>query len=173
MCKKAIFTIVITLLVAALVAAVCLFPWPVRIDKTLTMTKLDAEGNELGTFDVHFQGKALNYLLREDLVLLEIDPFDGMKNIRTSDAGNAEDGLINRFGKEYGQEYCQLTLDAMRTSANANFVFLNLYFTEALDCFALVCHEANGEDFSYVASASGQYTTREIVEYFNGLVPGK
>ena len=37
-----------------------LFVQSTPIDKTLRMVKLDTEGNELGTFDVHFTGEYFN-----------------------------------------------------------------------------------------------------------------
>ena len=147
-----------------------LFVQSTPIDKTLRMVKLDTEGNELGTFDVHFTGEYLDYLFDEDCVLLTIDPFDGMKNIKTTDTVNDEDGRITRFGKEYGLEYCYLKLDAGTTYAGRfEFVIIRLYFTEEMDRIALACN-SNGQEWTYVASLSGQYTTEEIVDHFGGLI---
>ena len=142
----------------------------IPIDGTLQMVKLDTDGNELGTFDVHFTGEHLVYLFDEDCILLTIDPFDGMKNIKTTDTVNDEDGRITRFGKEHGLEYCQLILDAGTTYAGRfEFVFIRLYFTEEMDRIALACN-SNGQEWTYVASISGQYTTEEIVDHFGGLI---
>lgn len=147
-----------------------LFVQSTPIDETLQMVKLDTDGNELGTFDVHFTGEYLDYLFDEDCVLLTIDPFDGIKNIKTTDTVNDEDGRITRFGKEYGLEYCQLILDGDTTYAGRfEFVFIRLYYTEEIDRIALTCY-SNNQEWTYVASLSGQYTTEEIVDYFGGLI---
>ncbi len=137
------------------------------------MTKLDVQGNELGTFDVHFTGKKLNYLFQEDRYVLEIDDFDSLRGIKISDTGDLRPGgIVSRFGKEEGREFLRLFFAGNGASADAfEWAQLTLLFTEERDCIALTCYY-NDKNWSYVASLSGSYSTQQIIEYFKGLVPG-
>ncbi len=182
--KKTVIITVIILLVAVIVAAAAYhISWPTEIDKTLTMTKLDAEGNELGTFQVHFKGKKLNYLLQESRVLLKIDSFDNIENIETSTVKDTDGkdltGVISRFGQEHGKDYCQLLMEGFSPSSDDfKYVSMTLYFSGDFDRFAFHCLgydvplRDNSAKWSYVGSVSGDYTTEEIAEYFGGLIPG-
>lgn len=170
--KKTVIITVSILLAAVLIAAALYFvPWPTRIDKTLTMTKLDADGNELGTFDVHFTGEKLNYLFQEDRYVLEIDDFDSLRGVKISDTGDLRTGgIISRFGKEHGREFLRLFFGGNGAPGDAfDWAIMDLLFTKELDCIALTCYY-NGKKWSYVTSLSGNYSTPEIVEYFMGLV---
>ncbi|MBQ6997876.1 MAG: hypothetical protein IJN60_05845 [Oscillospiraceae bacterium] len=172
--KKTVVTVIsILLAVIFLAGAVYHFPWPTKIDKTLTMTKLDDEGNELGTFDIHITGTKLNYLFQEERYVLEIDDFDTLRDIKISDTGDLRPGgIISRFGKELGREFLSLSFAGNGAPGDAfDWAIMELTFTEELDCFVLSCRYG-GEKWYYVTSTSGDHTTREIIEYFMGLVPG-
>ena len=175
--KKTVFTIITVLLAAIFIAGVIYhFPWPTQVDTTLTATKLDAEGNELGTFDIHITGKKLNYLFQEERYVLKIDAFDTLTSIKTSDTGNGRTGIpISRFGKKWGiAEHFVLYLAGIDTSVSgSDIVFMDLVFTEEQDRFILICHGSANGNWCYVGSLSGNYTAQQIAEYYPGLLPRK
>ena len=53
-----------------------------------------------------------------------------------------------------------------------DIVLFDVYFTEEMDCFAFRGTAMGQNPVYYIGSASGNYTTQEIIAYFNGLVPG-
>ena len=170
--KKTVFTIIKILLAAIFIAGIIYhFPWPTQVDTTLTATKLDAEGNELETFEIHITGTKLNYLFQEERYVLQIDAFDTLKSIKTHVDGKGRTGIpIRRFGKDWGiEEHFDLGLAGI---SGSEIVFMNLLFTEEQDRYILTCKGSAKGDWCYVGSLSGDYTTREIIEYFMGLVPG-
>ncbi|MBQ7817363.1 MAG: hypothetical protein IJ388_01020 [Oscillospiraceae bacterium] len=175
--KKTVFTIIKILLAAIFIAGVIYhFPWPTHVDKTLTMTKLDAEGNELGTFDIHFTGTKLNYLFQEERYVLTVDAFDTLKSIKTHEDGRGRTGIpIRRFGKDWGiEEHFDLGLAGIDTAVSGSeIVFMSLLFTEEQDRYILTCKGSARGDWSYVGSLSGNYTTQEIAEYYQGYLPKK
>lgn len=182
--KKAVITIVsIVLVVAAIAAALYFIPWPTKIDKTLTVTKLDIEKNEVGTFEIHITGKKLTYLFQEERYLLQIDPFDNIEEIKTTEVstidGKDVTGQPDYFGQEHGMDYRQLRLDGRdRSNDGFKYVSLTLFYSGELDRFAFNCYssdviyDSDLVKWSYVGSVSGDYTTDELVAYFGGLIPG-
>lgn len=162
--RKQLRIVGIILLAAALIAtALYLLPWPTRIDKLLTMTKLDAEGNELGTFDVHITGRQLNYLFQEDRMLLEMDPFDNIEDIKTaeSSSSNGKDttGVISHFGQEHGKNYRLFLLEGYNRSNGLVFVSMNFCLLGDFDnfeelsihCYGTDAVSLNHTKWSYVA----------------------
>lgn len=166
--KKALIGGIILVIVAALLYFI---PWPTRVNLALDAVKLDAEGNEIGTTQIYIKGFMLNYLFREDRLDITIDPFDDLKYVLLAGDGTGQEGEISRFDNAHGLVYLWLNLHGWNTRANDTAI-CQLYFTEEFDCFAFVSHPFGHESVYYVASASGNYTTQQVIEYFNGLVPG-
>lgn len=166
--KKTVVTIISILLAVIFLAGVLYhFPWPTRIDKTLTMTKLDADGNELGTFDIHFRGKYLNYLFRDDRMLLEVDPFDNIEDIKTAEMSDVRrkdtTGVISYFGQEHGKDYRLVYLSGYDRSSGLTYVTLSFCFLGDFDnfeelsihCYGMDVISHNGTNWSYVAFGDG------------------
>ncbi|MBQ8768396.1 MAG: hypothetical protein IJZ15_01930 [Oscillospiraceae bacterium] len=163
--KKTVIITVSILLAAVLIAAALYFiPWPTRIDKTLTMTKLDAEGNELGDFDVHITGKKLNYIFQEDRYLLKIDSFDNIEDIQTADGTsvNGKDitGTMSYFGQDQGKDCRLLLLEGYDRSKGLTYVSMYFCFLgdfENFDEVSILCtgknvlSSGNLVNWSYVA----------------------
>lgn len=182
--KKTVIITVSILLAAVLIAAAAYhIPWPTKIDKTLTVTKLDIDKNEVGTFEIHITGKKLTYLFQEERYLLQIDPFDNIEEIKTTEVstidGKDVTGRPVYFGQEHGKDYRQLSLNGRdRSDGSLKYVSLTLFYSGDLDRFAFNCYsddiiyDSDLVKWSYVGSVSGDYTTEEIVEYFGGLIPG-
>ena len=63
--------------VAAIVVLLYCFPRQTLIDITLDAVKLDEDGNEIGTAQLHLTGRYVNYFILEDQLELSIDPIDG------------------------------------------------------------------------------------------------
>ena len=175
--KKTVFTIIKILLAAIFIAGVIYhFPWQTRVDTTLTATKLDADGNALGTYDIHFTGTKLNYLFQEERYVLEVDAFDTFKSIKTSSDGHGRIGIpFFHYGKDWGiEEHYELYLAGIDTSVSGSeVVIMNLIFTQEQDRFILTCRGSENGDWCYVGSLSGNYTTEETAEYYQGYLPKK
>ena len=175
--KKTVFTIIKILLAAIFLAGIIYhFPWPTQVDTTLTATKLDTEGTELGTFDIHITGTKLNYLFQEERYVLQVDAFDTLKSIKTSSSGDGRTGIpFFRFGKDWGiEEHYELYLAGIDTAVNGSeIVILNLLFTDEHDRYILTCRGSANGDWCYVGSLSGDYTPQEIAQYYQGFLPKK
>lgn len=175
--RKTVFTIIKILLAAIFIAGVIYhFPWPTQVDTTLTATKLDAEGKELGTFDIHFTGTKLNYLFQEERYVLKIDAFDTLTSINTPDDANGRTGIpFQRYGKKWGiEEHYMLFLAGIDTAAgSSDIVFMDLIFTQEKDRFILTCNSSEKGKWCYVGSLSGNYTAQEIAAYCQLWLPRK
>ena len=153
--------------IAVIVALLYCFPRQTSIDVTLNAVKLDEDGNEIGTAQLHLTGRYVNYFILEDQLELSIDPIDGLMHIKTLD----KPGLPRSLGNYTGTEYWRHFLSAYDATNNIG-AFVELYCTEEFDRLAFYVIGVKKNTY-YVTSVSGNYTTREIIEYFNGLVPGK
>ncbi len=167
--KKTVVTVIsILLAVIFLAGAVYHFPWPTKIDKTLTVTKLDADGNEIGTFDVHITGKQLNYLFKEDRMLLKIDPFDNIEDIQTTESsdvrGKDTTGVVSYFGQEHGKNYRLVYLEGYDRSNSLKYVTLSFCLLGDFDNFEEISIHCSAMDvvshkstqWSYVAFGDGR-----------------
>ena len=166
--KTVIITVSILLAAVLIAAAVYHIPWPTQIDKTITMAKLDADGNKIGTFDVHITGKQLNYLFKEDRMLLKIDPFDNIEDIQTTESsdvrGKDTTGVISYFGQEHGKDYRLVYLEGYDRSNGLKYVTLSFCLLGDFDnfeeisihCSAMDVVSLNRTQWSYVAFGDGR-----------------
>ncbi len=56
-----------------LAAAVCLLPWPSRVDLTMYAVRVDKDGGEIGETEVVIRGWQWNYLLKRDRLDVDIE----------------------------------------------------------------------------------------------------
>lgn len=160
--------IVVVLIVAALLYYV---PHATPIDLTLNATKLDEAGNVLGTVQIHIKGQQLDYLFRESRWDVEIEPFDDLPQFQLSDSPNGR-GTIHT--------YSSLDPDVLSVYGGCflpeETYYLYINYTEEMDCFSIQLLHKSSKIY-YVASASGNYDTQGIIDYFNnicgGLVPDR
>ena len=155
--------------VLLIAAALYFIPWPTPVNLTLTAVKLDADGNEIGTFPVTIKGVKKNYLFQEDVLDVSISPFDGYVWFKPSeDAPSGKEGVISK----YFDECMQVTYGTAHPEYE-NMVFAHLRFTEDFKyiTFEFYIPEEN-ERVYYIASADENCTTQEVKEYFRTLVPG-
>ena len=162
-----------TAILLVLVVLLYFVPLRTRIELTLNAVKLDENGTPIGTAKIHIEGYKLDYLLQDDRMELEIDPFENLERIFLNGVNsNKKQDVIERFGKEhFGMDYLSVRFNGWDTVAEST-AFGLIYFTEEFECFAFQCKTYQQSPIYYVASASGDYTTAELIEFFNGLVPG-
>lgn len=168
--KCLVLCTVVLIILCAIGALLYFVPFTAQIDLTLNTIKLDKDGNAIGTAEIHLEGQRWDYLFQEDRIYLEIDPFDNYKNIVTRSDG--EYNIVDRFGKEYyGKDYKIIRFDGWDKEAAVPAMGF-IYFDENFDCFAFMGNSLQDDEYYYIASVSGAYTTEELIAFFNGLVPG-
>ena len=158
-------------IVAALIVAALLYyvPWSTPVDLTLNAVKLDENGNEIGTAEIHIKGHKLDYLFRDSRLDVEIEPFDSLSRFKLSGSQNGTGSIHtyyfdNRLRDVYAFLYDEKT---------KGYKHLLITFTDEMDRFVLrVMGSDDGDDVFYVASASGKYDTQGILDYFNSIVRG-
>lgn len=161
--KKRVFYICALLL--CLVAGICLYTIPYKktnLDAVMQATKLDESGIVIGTEEIAVQGNLKRYLFKEDTVELNIAPFGTYKSIRfASDRGNSSIPL-NSFHDFYTFLFVASwdPFEGGSLTTSQDFEYW-VFFIDGDD-----------QQIYYVASASGERTVEEIVQFFKGLAPG-
>ena len=162
--------ILCTALLLLITALLYFVPWSTPIDETLTFVKLNYKGEIIGTYETRMQGKKLNYLFQDDRLLLSFEPFDDLKDIEPIRFDNQKDGVIDRFSIPNGRAWLCLDYEGFNTTNN-NEVWLSMFFCEDFDRFAIICHASSFTDVAYITSIKGDYTTEELMEYFDIFLP--
>lgn len=91
----------IAAMILIIVIAVCLFPWPCPIFRTLTATKLDSFGNSIGTVEISMGGfKTHSLIFGEKWYRLKIGAFEGYL---------ATELQMSRFNSPSLEDYKSLT----------------------------------------------------------------
>lgn len=168
--NKALKIIGLVLIVAI---AVCLIPWPLPVSQTLTATKLDAQGNSIGTVEISMRGfKTHSLIFGEKWYRLKIGAFEGYL---------ATELQMSRFNSPSLEDYKSLTGVINNVSHEGDL-------EQAIKDDALIhtsymytiCHSPDYDmwllkmdDTCYIGSLSGDYTTEEIAEYYQGYLPKK
>ena len=131
---KRIKWIICGILALALIVLACLYfiPQTTTIDLTLETQKKDASGNVLGTVSITVNGTWEKYLLQDDRLILTIDDFDHLYNIRPWANNN-----VPYFTEEQGDvnpevPYHYITFVADSTITGEDSVLLHLAFRDDL-----------------------------------------
>ena len=135
-------------------------PWSTPFDLTLNATKLDSDGNEIGTTQIHIQGKRLNYLFQMDRVDFELDPIDGWKSFGLSTYGTTQ-----RKGVIIESPSGNIKAVTMHAIGDSDTAFVTLYFTDSFDHFALRFVQ-DGETTTYLASVGEDHTADKVIDHF-------
>ena len=122
------------------------------IDLKFEAVKQGRRREALGTVQIHITGQYQDYLFKEDILELDIEDFDGFKNIRMRE----KDSCIF-FRNQQGCAYFEA-----EAADRAYTDTLRLYFTENFDRVFLKGRIEN----CYIGSGSGRYTASECVSYF-------
>ena len=172
--KKTVVTVIsILLAVIFLAVALCLIPWPCPISHTLTATKLDAQGNSIGTVEISMRGfKTHSLIFGEKWYNLKIGAFEGYF---------ATELQMSRFNSPSLEDYKSLT-------GVVNNVTYEGDLEQAIRDDALIhtsymytiCHSPDYDmwllkmdDTCYIGSLSGDHAILEIAEYYQDYLPKK
>lgn len=153
------FGIIVVILLAIIGYNIYNTPRPVdtaAFPLTVTMTKLDANGNTLSTCKITIEGQKLKYLSGKECLDVEITGLPGVDKI---EADEATDGITGEIMSYPGRFEWQ----TVSCSKWPGFGFVSLMFSPDLDRWAL--SSSTGDPF-YVGSVSGKYTPQELAEYF-------
>lgn len=164
--KKRVLYIIGGVLLLCVVVGLCLYLIPqehVNLNTTLQATKLDKDGNILGTEEIAMQGIFMDYRFKEDTVELHIAPFGTYKSIQfSSDRGNTSIP-VNSFDDFYTFGF---------VASWDPFECGSLTTSQDFEYWVFRVTDGNNQPIYYVASFSGEHTVAEIVQYFKGLAPG-
>lgn len=155
MYKTTILLIVIALLIISFLLYA--IPWQTSIDLTLNATKLDKEGNALGTAQIALRGEKLDFLFQPSCISLDVtmegrsvnfntDGYQNRSGAEIQKYSHRDDYYINLTGFE-GQELC----------------WLLVYISPDLTRWML--YDYKGEAY-YVASVNETDTAQDLWDYF-------
>ena len=149
----------IILITVILALAVCLLPWPGRVNVTLPGVRTSVDGSVETDVTVTVEGWYLKYLLRQDQMKASVGIQDAETDTGTSINmdGPVLDALIT-------EKWC--TAPCYHGETN-EFEVVNLAFSDAMDIFVL---ERSGRDPIYVAAANARENLPEIMERFRFIL---
>lgn len=134
----------------------------IPIDVSLTATKLDEKGEQIGTFPIIIKGEIEKYLLQEDRLNVYIEPFDGYVDFYPHNLNNVDGGIFDIGGLRMTRYYA--------TGKNG-FEYFAVYFSEDHNRWAFVVEDymfhINGR---YVASADAAVPLQDLKDYFGGFL---
>ena len=150
--------ILFALFLAIAAALICVIPRFTAVDATLSAAKYNEKGEALDAPEITIRGDHLDYLFGADALDIHIAPFDDL----------SEFTINSKIQTKPGTEICYV-LSSASNAATGDVAFFEIGFSPNMDRWALV----NTTDrVYYVGSDSGEYTPRELVEYFKPLIPG-
>lgn len=165
--KKICLAICGVLVLILLIGALLYFvPQSTRVSQTLNATKLDKDGNIIGMNEIALQGSFKDYWFRESTLELYVAPFGTLKSIKIGDDNRGNTTTVPIAF----DEFYTLTYMAWDTS-KGDSVFGTITMSQDFEYWVFYVHD-DAQPIYYVASASGEHTSEEIVQYFKGLAPG-
>lgn len=165
--KKTIVSIIIVVLTCVLLIAACIYLFPIKstsLNATMEATKLDSDGNVLGTTEISMQGAYKNYLFRESLMELAASPFGGLKSIKFGDSDDRY-GFAPAYFDDF---YC--IIGSAWDDITGDLVFVSVSMSQNFEYWVFRA-DYHDQPVYYVASTS-EHTVEEIVQFFKGLAPG-
>ena len=154
--KRAMITIICFVVVIA-VALICVIPRFRPVDATMQAAKFNGQGKSVGTYEVAIRGNRKGYLFGKDFLELSVSPFDDL-------TGFFSDGEIRTLPGD-GAEYILYTAINENTQ---DVVTVEFVFTSDMDRWLFLNVT---EQSYYVASVDGKYSTQELLEFFQSLIP--
>jgi len=160
MCKKYSVTLRWALVLLLVLGCVLYFvPRSSPFDLTLNATKLDSDGNEIGTTQITIRGKKLDYLFQKDRLEIEVDPFNEWSSfIQVKDSSTGKIGEIFPIT----DNVMYITFQAVEGDEIASCI---LYFTIDFDHFALNILGDEGKTI-YLASVGDDHSADKVIEHF-------
>lgn len=160
--------LVIGAIVIAIIA-ICLLSFPIPYNQTLNAVKLDAVGNEIGTVQISIEGRKWCSLLQKDYLDVNVGGFDDILPMQI----NTSEWRKNVFEEYQSATFAIVNSSLGSTDGTASTVYgYTLNVCPDFDRWVILIRSGTVTQAYYVGSISGNYTTEEIAEYFNVLVPG-
>ena len=168
--KQTIISLVIIILTCALLVTAFFYLLPTEttpLNGTLKATKLDSDGNVIGTTQIEMQGAFKTYLLRENKMELSIAPFDEIKSITLSNSGDP-------FGFTPSTFHKFIYFSGMAwENGSSEMLWVRVNTSQDFEYWVFRVDSTNSDEvIYYVASHSGNHSVEEIVQFFQGLAPG-
>lgn len=157
---KPTFLILISIL---LIIGICLFlflPRSTPISISITMVKLDAEGNQIGTAEFVMTGAQKDYLFKDsrlDVTFSVFEDPDLLNNVVSH-----LDGIAGRIFDTLACDFRFIYPFAYDSETNSLYA-VTLAFSKDYD-YLLLANNTTKE--YYYACVSGSATTEELIEYF-------
>lgn len=149
----------ITLIAVIIALAVCLLPWPSRVNVTLPGVKASADGSVETDVTVRVEGWQLKYLFRQDHLTASVTVHDSVTNTDTS---------IKIDGPVFDTLVTEIWCSAPSYHAEINgFEIVNLSFTNTMDTFLL---QRSSEESIYVAASDVRGNLPKILDRFSFIL---
>lgn len=162
--RKIVIGIAIALVCALLLAAGLYFvPIRTTIDASMQATKMDKDGNVIGTEEIILQCCLKKYLFKEDVFELSVAPFDDLKNWNFVSSGETSADFKTLFDKFYH------STGTASDITRGGMVWVTATMSQDFD-YWVFCVTDNDNPIYYVASVN-EHTPEEIVQYSKALPP--
>lgn len=164
--------ILLSVIAVILLLALALYfiPLPTRVGLTLEATKLDSEGNELGTVQIKMSGYKFDYLFQLDRLDVFIQGFENYAWMKASDYNHITGAILKlNLPEEYKDREPEWMYSYYGGPyANNDRTFsATVAFSPDLDRW-LICNDT--DNVYYIASVSGNDTVADLVEYFHQII---
>ena len=163
--NKRIIIVIVVILCLALFALFA-FPQVEPVNLTLDTTKLDADGNEIGSIQIKLEGSKYDYFFLPDQLIVSIAPFDGHINVEVSNYVSKGRETKGQIQKSVLGDFFYVSCGGWYTP-NDDLFFADLAFSPDLDCWLF---RDKSNELYYVASIIGRKNTEELVDYFSQLI---
>ena len=157
--KRAMLFIIIAVLVTAVVLG-CVIPRFTRLDVSLSASKIDANGEILGTYDIFLHGNYLKYITGKTALDVSVSAFDHLEQfIPVRNGRNKIDVEIQSWP---GDETLYVHYSAWDMEQDRS-VLVKICFSPDMDRWMLT---DMSDQVYYLGSVSGTYTVQELLTYF-------
>lgn len=159
--RRKIFCLIIVSVVMV-ITLVGFIPQTTHFDVTLEAAKLEGNRSVVENVTMHIWGNYNDYLFLTDRVEVSIAPFDDLRSFKLSTVNGVEGGI-----KSVGdQPYIVVACHGWSASTE-EMIFADLAFSKDYDRWLFSNLSTNEH---YVASASGKYSTDELIDFFSSLL---
>lgn len=134
------------------------------MNMTLNAVRVDLDGNELGTQTLVFTGSRLDYLIKPSRLDLTIPSFDEDISYIMTATYQSDYGEIVGYIRDYPPFDFQYVAYGAYLKSENSLTAGTLYFSPDMTRFAFMWPEL---DTYFLASVNDEYTTAELVEYFD------
>lgn len=148
------------LILALIIATICLYPRPSTHTQTLQMTKVDSKGNYLDTVEVTVEVMQTRNILGTRLRMLSFAAFDGNRAFTTTDDDfnkNAADHYLFAANQVY------ISIDPNVPSSSINCY---IHVSYDLDLWLIKQYQEGGSAVFYVTDTNGNMSPAAIRTFF-------